>query len=293
MRNLKFFFILFFLATSNVFASQSSGTIDATSHYARVCQDVSCSVGGLINFLPTTGVGITAITVDDTNGIDGHAWGTELGWINFSPSGGGVTFSDTSTGSTTGYAWSPVSGWINFGPTGYGVKINTSGEFQGYAWTSGQNGGWIKFDCTSGVNYCVKTDWRPVPARTITPGGGGGGGGGSIVSSTAESAIVDNSKYLNQGGTQSQPTDYSSDFRSDINDSGLIDILDYNQLMVGWGKTAKVDSTKSKIERCASTIAPDVNCDGSVNLLDFNLVMVYWNAYVGEQGRLLQLKVNR
>lgn len=284
-----FFSVGILLATVTfVYASQSSGTVDGTFHNARVCYDTSCVTGGNINFLPTTGVGINPVTIDDTNGLDGHAWGTDIGWINLGPQGSGVTFSDTSTGSTTGFAYSQVAGWINFAPTGYGVKINTNGEFQGYAWTSGQNGGWIKFDCGSGAGYCVKTDWRPTTARTSSPGGGGGGGGGGSIVNPNTNQI--NNTFQSQTGVQNQSVDYTNDFRADIDDSGIVDLLDLNRLMIDWGKSNVVSLSDSRQVRCKGVNRSDINCDGTVNLLDFNLIMVYWKTYVGDQGVQLKQK---
>ena len=288
-----------------VYASQSSGTIDSTYHFAKLCHDATCTTNSSqINFLPTIGTNVIPVTIDDTNGIDGTAWGAELGWITFGRIGTtSVTFSDTTTGSTTGYAWSQVSGWINMSPTGYGVKINSNGEFQGYAWSGGPSGGWINFDCTgNAAATCVKTDWRPVPARNaavIPPsggGGGGGGGGGFVIPTGTTTASTtpskDNSIYKTQTGSQNQKTDYTSEFRADINDSGVVDLMDFNLVIVNWGRTSHVDMSLAKIDRCAKTLAADVNCDGGVDALDFNLIMVYWGQYVGQQGIDLKLKTN-
>jgi hypothetical protein len=117
-----------------------------------------------------------AVALSDASGITGYAWGDELGWINFTPSSGGLNL-NPNTGAVVGMAWSATTGWINFAPTNGGVSINTNGEFTGWAWASGAYGGWIKFNCGD-PNACVKTDWVPISARG---GGGGGGGGGGIV----------------------------------------------------------------------------------------------------------------
>lgn len=184
-------FLLIFFATfySSIFAhevhaSESQGTINSTYYQARICRDVPCTsaLAGTINFRPA---GVTAITIDDNDGVDGIAWGNDLGWITFDPTGPeGVTIAST-TGVLSGYAWAQVGGWLNMSPTGYGVTINSSGEFTGYGWVGGVNGGWVKFDCSGAgiaANQCVKTDWRPAPVRGListstastTPTGGGG-----------------------------------------------------------------------------------------------------------------------
>jgi hypothetical protein len=160
------------------YASQSSGTIDAGFKTSKVCQDTTCTTAaaGIINWKPT-GYGMT---IDDATGVNGTAWGNAIGWITMNPTGPEGVVVNTATGVLSGYAWSQGAGWINFSPTGYGVTINSAGEFVGWAWTGGASGGWIKFDCADAA-ACVKTDWRPVPARTVTTpvsSGGGGGGGG-------------------------------------------------------------------------------------------------------------------
>jgi len=64
------------------------------------------------------------------------------------------------------YAWSDTVGWINFNPSfgsiSYGVTVAEDGTFSGYAW--GENTGWISFNCSNtsscdpGVNYKVISD---------------------------------------------------------------------------------------------------------------------------------------
>jgi hypothetical protein len=183
MRSTQVIFSFILLLTTAyataVSASVSSGTVTPGFATALVCHDPTCTTPtpGSINFRPT---GTTPVTIDDTNGVDGIAWGTELGWITFNPTGSsGITINAT-TGALSGSAWSQVSGWVNFRPTGQGVSINSAGEFVGWAWTGGPNGGWIKFDCAQSA--CVKTDWRPTSARPVVATTGGGGGGGGIIS---------------------------------------------------------------------------------------------------------------
>jgi hypothetical protein len=162
IRNIVTTLVLIFSSVYFVSASQTVGTIDAVSHYAKVCHDVSCSTYGNINFLPTSTS--TAIVITDTS-ITGYAWGDEIGWINMAPTGAGVTV-DPATGILYGTAFSSIGGWVNFRPTNGGVTINASGELVGYAWVGGLYGGWIKFDCAS-PDTCVKTDWRAIQYRPI------------------------------------------------------------------------------------------------------------------------------
>ena len=53
------------------------------------------------------------------------AWGTNIGWINFNPTDGGVTI-DPITGSFEGDAWAENVGWIRFKNTEPGVIFNVA-----------------------------------------------------------------------------------------------------------------------------------------------------------------------
>jgi len=98
------------------------------------------------------GVAYAATNIDSTNK---WAWGTNVGWINFADTNGGVTvYSDH----LEGYAWAENIGWIRLGTyTGggshtyandaantYGVNNDGVGNLSGYAW--GTNVGWINFN---------------------------------------------------------------------------------------------------------------------------------------------------
>jgi hypothetical protein len=105
---------------------------------------------------------LVAVAHAATGNIDPNnkwAWGTNVGWINFAPTHGGVTvYSDH----LEGYAWGENIGWIRLGThTGgsphayantaannYGVNRDANGNLSGYAW--GSNVGWINFAPTHG-----------------------------------------------------------------------------------------------------------------------------------------------
>ncbi len=74
----------------------------------------------------------------------------------------------------SGYAWSENAGWINFSPSGGGVTVDANGYLQGYAW--GENLGWISFNCLD-ANFCGTSSYKvsinPYPCTII--GGGSGG----------------------------------------------------------------------------------------------------------------------
>jgi hypothetical protein len=83
------------------------------------------------------------------------AWGSNIGWINFNPTHGGVTVYDDHL---EGYAWAENIGWIRLGAYEgggahtyandaagtYGVNNDGAGNLSGYAW--GANVGWINFN---------------------------------------------------------------------------------------------------------------------------------------------------
>lgn len=101
-----------------MYASSSVGTISPGSNLTKICQDTACTTFGLVNWKPTLNAstsGATAVTITDTS-ITGHLWGNEIGWINLSPTGQGITVNPT-TGIITGYAYAASGSWINFAPT--------------------------------------------------------------------------------------------------------------------------------------------------------------------------------
>ena len=91
------------------------------------------------------------------------------------------------------------------------------------------------------------------PSLVSAGGGGGGGGGGG-----ATTAVQQTTPAVTQAALEPalvRPADIHSD--------GVVDILDFNSLMVGWGSSAQSSNA-------------DTNGDGVVDLLDFNTLMVYW-----------------
>lgn len=93
-----------------------------------------------------------------------------------------------------------------------------------------------------GVPVVVVT---PPPSSSNNGGGGGGGGGGAVTPSP------------------SVPTLSVAAQKVDANKDNKIDVLDFNTLMVNWGKTT------------ASNVA-DFNGDSKVDVFDFNLLMINW-----------------
>ncbi|MHC4756499.1 MAG: hypothetical protein ACYTBP_15305 [Planctomycetota bacterium] len=96
--------------------------------------------------------------------VTGYAWGENIGWVNLSPPGGGVT--NDGSGKLSGYAWGENVGWTSFScentdscaTVDYRVMINpATGVFSGYAW--GENIGWITFFSTGAVPFSIVTSW--------------------------------------------------------------------------------------------------------------------------------------
>lgn len=159
---------LYLVGFSFAGASNSTGTVlqtTASSTLSKVCQNVDCSISSRVNMRPDVTATASPIIFTDF-GVTGYAWGDEIGWVNFSPTNGGVYLSAT-TGRLTGLAWSQVGGWINFWPgtslststDSAGVWVDSNGQLNGNAWVSGLGGGWMKFNCSL-TDMCITTDWR-------------------------------------------------------------------------------------------------------------------------------------
>ncbi|MBU4368153.1 hypothetical protein KJ575_00330 [Patescibacteria group bacterium] len=86
-------------------------------------------------------------------------------------------------------------------------------------------------------------------------GGGGGGGGGVQPASTSTPSPTPTPTPL--------PTLSPAAQKVDANKDSKIDILDFNILMVNWGKTG------------TGNVA-DFNGDGKADIFDFNLLMINW-----------------
>jgi hypothetical protein len=100
-------------------------------------------------------VPVAQAAAGNIDAVDKWAWGTNVGWINFRPTHGGVTVYDDHL---EGCAWGENVGWIRLGThTGgspytyanttkdnYGVNRDANGNLSGYAW--GTNVGWINFN---------------------------------------------------------------------------------------------------------------------------------------------------
>jgi hypothetical protein len=217
-------------------ASATNGTIDPAFKY---------SWGenfGWINWVANGG----NVQITDS-AVTGYVWSGEYGWINLSPANGGV--SNNCFGQLSGNAWSSALGWIDMA----GVVINDAGKFTGIAGTANTPSGRITFDCS---NCDVRTDWRKCSLRDS----GGGVISGPYSSNPVSVTIEQRLEMLDEASEK-----LYSEFRGrvDINKDGIIDIVDFNILVMNWGRTDEGN-------------VADVNLDGAVDILDMNIIMVFW-----------------
>ena len=156
--------IQFALAAAVVFGlltvvQAATGNIDATNKWAW-----GTNVGW-INFAPTHG-GVTVYS----DHLEGYAWGENIGWIRLGTHTGGSphTYLNTAadnygvnndgSGNLSGYAWGTNVGWINFNPTHSQVTIDPV-TGDFDGYAWGENVGWIHFQNASPA-YKVATSWR-------------------------------------------------------------------------------------------------------------------------------------
>jgi hypothetical protein len=104
---------------------------------------------GWLNFEPSGGPGVT---VSKTQ-LTGYIWAENVGWVNLSPASYGGVVND-GAGNLSGYGWGENVGWINFSPAYGGVTIDPDGSFSGWAW--GENIGWLNFSSAELYGYSVK-----------------------------------------------------------------------------------------------------------------------------------------
>lgn len=110
------------------------------------------------------------------------------------------------------------------------------------------NGNSTQFNLTiPGSATTLTPTSTPTPTPTPSSSSGGGGGGGIAVSTT----------------TTVPATLSVAAQKIDANKDGKIDVLDFNTLMVNWGKTE------------SGNIA-DFTGDGKVDIFDFNTLMINW-----------------
>jgi len=132
---------------------------------------------GWLNFNPSGG----GVSVYDDH-LEGYVWHENIGWIRLGTFTAGTahTYANTTNsnygvnndgaGIISGYGWSENAGWVNFSPSVGGVTI-AGGSFDGYAWA--ENVGWIHFKNASPA-YNAVTTWgsgSPPAGLPVAPSG--------------------------------------------------------------------------------------------------------------------------
>jgi len=178
MKHTRFFAIIACLALLSGATVASAGNISPTDKYAW------SETSGWVDFAPT-GTGVTVYA----DHLEGLAWSDAVGWIKLGShtGGGSCTYANSgagdwgvnrSGGALSGFAWSETSGWIDLAPTGGGVTINsTTGALDGFAWSDAL--GWLHFrgTATNADSYGVSVI-LPILTVTIV-------GQGTVTSSTS------------------------------------------------------------------------------------------------------------
>ena len=162
---------------------------------------------GWINFAPTGQDGVTVS--DDT--VSGLAWGENIGWVNLSPENSSAErgVKNDGNGNLSGFAYCENTGWINFDP----VQIDPlTGLFTGKAW--GENTGWISFNFAD-TSKKVVTSWRKVPGDVT--------GDGNLDLADAVTAL----KLMISGDAAS----FSGNTRGDINEDGKIGMAEVSYIL--------------------------------------------------------------
>lgn len=188
-------------------------------------------------------VGVVQAQTGNIDPVYKWAWGTNIGWINFNPTHGGVTVYEDHL---EGYAWGENVGWIRMGThtgggahtygntsnTDYGVNRDGSGNLSGYAW--GTNVGWINFNPTHG-------------GVTIDP----------ISGSFDGYAWGENVGWIH----------FKAVTKGDVTGDGTIDLLDVRLcLQIAQGVLAGTPAQRA---------AADVDCDGDVDETDAQILAEY------------------
>jgi hypothetical protein len=193
IKNIFIILVAVVVLTGTAFAA---GNIDSVQKYSQFLDSNidldSNGVKDFINWSPTTG----GVTVSDTT-LSGYIWGESVGWINLHPTNVWVSNSCT-TGQLGGYAWGQNTGWINFDPTN-ATGINHpqidlgTGKITGKAWS--QNYGWIELSSPQAPTSTaynpslgLVTSWTPSGSCSSSGTNGScGASNGQVLSGTPSS----------------------------------------------------------------------------------------------------------
>ena len=214
----------------------------------------------------------TTINVSSNNGtssvlLPGDTIITSTNGQNFDATA--LTATGVSTGSLSGLgSGAVVDGALQWGITNLGLQFSIPIVLSIYVGDSfnGQtlnvqrslsgNSGWTSdgivppATCVVAAGFCsfsaTKASYYATYHLTSPLGGGNtGSGGGSYTSPVTATSTLSAAAQ-----------------KVDSNKDGKVDILDFNALMINWGKTG--------------TNVADFNSDGKVDIFDFNLLMINW-----------------
>ncbi|MDK2982379.1 MAG: hypothetical protein PWQ55_2726 [Chloroflexota bacterium] len=159
--------LLLVLVLANV-VNAATGYVDPSSKWAWGTNI------GWVNFSPTHG----GVVVYDDH-LEGYVWAENIGWIRLGAYEGGGTHTYTNNaagtygvnndglGNLSGYAWSTNTGWINFRPSYGGVSVDPS-TGEFTGYAWGENVGWISLNGGSGANAYQVIN---VPSLKVMGGG--------------------------------------------------------------------------------------------------------------------------
>jgi len=160
------FLLLLWLATGLTYASAAGlGEISDTNKHAW------SETSGWLNFKPTGG----GVTVHSDH-LSGYVWAANAGWIKLCTDGAVAPFGNTTTanwcvtrnsatGALGGYAWGENVGWVTFGPTGNPFPVVTNTITGEFSgYAWSANIGYIHFKNSTGVSYKVQVLNHPPTA---------------------------------------------------------------------------------------------------------------------------------
>src|SRR3990167_11064922 len=90
------------------------------------------------------GIGVVTVcgeNIDPDNDDSQYAYGENVGYLNFEPSGNGGPGAEVTNSAVTGYVWGENIGWINLSPVSYGGGGKKgAGHFSCFSWGGGVGG---------------------------------------------------------------------------------------------------------------------------------------------------------
>ncbi len=175
-----------------------------------------------------------------------HAWGENIGWINWRDANDTLDGVEVWRGShLAGFAWTENAGWIKLGTgrvpyantddTNFGVNIDpATGIMAGFAW--GENLGWINFGPFPPSTTAAPARWNAALHR-------------------AEGfAWSENAGWINLDDALA----YVCSIPGDVNGDGAVDIFDFAALADAFGDAGNPPFTQG-----------DVDGDGDTDVFDF------------------------